>query len=407
MPSLQRIARLLPSCMIATLILPAALVTSTATAVEPDLDLEIIDVVLDKSTWSRGDHVGGDLRLQTGCQAVVSFEDATPPEPGTDGYYELRVDGYEWPIGTAYTFQDELPTSLTTYGCYALSTDEPSRLTLEYHQFDRSAGQYGEYVESARSQVYSYQHEVVGQPTAATVSGPEGGVGDDYDYIVLETGEEATISFTGSWDEDVDVIARVTATHGWKPMAKQVKGQVEIPTTYDEATQTFSFVPEERLSGRTVYVTVQGKDASPGGARADALWTWAPGLLVDPGAKPTRRSWVKTFGSVDKKKSSMWLHTTKASATKKGKKAGLKFLYQGWLGDGVSYSWHSNVRTIGLGEVGGCPAVDEFVRVTALVPGSLPRVKTFTMPAPSCRSSAGEPAAHGEAVGTGSVGSTD
>ncbi|MAO81163.1 hypothetical protein [uncultured Nocardioides sp.] len=394
--------------MIATLLLPAALVTSTATAVEPDLDLEITNVVLDKSTWSRGDDVGGDLRLEVGCQAVVSFEDATPPEPGTDGYYELHVDGYEWPIGTVYTFQDELPTSLTTYGCYAFSTDEPSRLTLEYHELDRSIGEYGEYVEAARSQAFPYQYEVVGQPTAATVSGPEGGVGDDhdYDYIVLETGAEATISFTGSWDEDVAVTARVTATHGWKSMAKQVKGQVEIPTTYDEATQTFSFVPEERLSGRTIYVTVKGSDGSPGGGRADFLWTWAPGLLVDPAAKSTRRSWVKTFGKVDKKKSSMWLHTTKASATKKGKKAGVKFLYQGWLGDGASYSWHSNVRTIGLGEVGGCPAVDEFVRVTALWPGSLPRSKTFSMPAPGCRSAATDPGAPdgGAGAGAGSVG---
>lgn len=376
-----------------TLGVPAALPLLPAAA-QPADDLAITSVRLDTTVDSWPSASGGDIRQRSACSVEVSFEDAHPRDPENNGYYELRVPGMEYGVARAYLWDDADPETISTYGCSDFAPGQPTELTLHYVEYDEDAGPEGDEVDLASSAPATFTLEEIEQPTGATIGAP----GVDSTGETMETGTEAVISFEGSWAADADVTAKITTTQGWKSLSKQDAQEREVPATWDPATQTFTFIPDSSLAGRTLYVTVKG--AAPAGDRAGTVWTWAPRLLVAPGAKPTKRSWVQTFGKIDRKRDRMFLHTTKARATRAGQKAGVRFAYQGWWGETTFYSWHSSARAAAVGEYGGCPNVTQQVRVLAFVPGRPPAARTISMDPPGCRTSL-RAQAGGSATGVG------
>jgi hypothetical protein len=381
----MRSPRLLLSVPLSAGLALAALATvPLAPAVaEPVQDLAITSVRVDTSVDPRAGGPAGDIRQVVECRVVVDFDDLTPPAVGSDGFYELRTPTSEWEIASAYVGGEEVPTSIATYGCAMFEPGEPTELTLHYLEYDEDAGRFGDYVDVASSAPVDFTLLEVGHPTGARIEGP--GVSSKGE--VVETGTPAVITFDGTWAPDAVVTAKVTTTQGWTGIGQQDRKEREIPTTWDPDSQTFTFVPEASMAGRTVYVTVKG--AAPGGDRADYLYTWSPMILVDPGARATKKAWVESFGRLDKKKSFFFLHTTKAAATRAGERAGVRFVYQGWFGKDTFYAWHSSRRASGIGGFGGCPVVEQHVRVLALVPGRLPIGRTISMDPPRCRVAAG------------------
>ncbi len=382
--------RVLPASLALSLSLPLlGLLPLSAGAAEAAQDLTITSVEVDTTVVPRSPESGGDIRQQAHCSVRVTLDDAAVRDPGRDGYYELRTPGTEFGIARTYLYEDD-PTTVSTFGCWMFTPDEPTQLSVHYVEFDEEAGEFGDYVDLASSEPVDFTLREVGHPSGARIEGP--GVSED----AVTVGSDAVITFDGSWPEDAGLTAKVTTTQGWRSLAAQDAAEREIPTTYDPTTQTFTFTPDASLAGRTVYVTV--KAAAPGGGAADYAFTWSPKLLVDADAPATKRSWVETFGRVDKKKSAFFLRTTKAVATRAGEKAGVRFAYQGWFGEERFFSWHSSARSVAVGEFGGCPTVVQQVRVLAFVPGRLPVTRTITMQPSGCR---GVPGGVGAASATG------
>lgn len=381
--------------MLLAVIGSTALATTGPAAAVAESDLSISSVSIDTAVTETYPELGGDIRLPIRCAVDVAFEDDSPPEAGADGYYELAMEGMEWGIGSASPSLD-VPTTISTWGCWPFTDGETATLSVRYFEFDESVGKYGDYVLQSESAPFDWIFHEVQHPAEARMEGPGVSPGQ------LKAGQRVDVVFDGSWDPDATVAAKVTATRGWTTLSSQDANERELSTSFDPETGTFSFTPPEDLAGRTVYVSVK---ASLGdGSAADYSYIWSPGLIVDPNPKKTPKKWVKTFGKKDTAYSTMWLTTTRAKATKRGARKGLRFVYQGWWGSDEHHSWHSSTRaSVANGSFGGCPLVAQRVKVLAFVPGRKAVSKTFKLSPPNCRPTIAR-GDFGSAVGLGAWG---